>query len=202
MIIDVSKIEELFNSSITTYQIAKACDLSTQTLDRYRASDGKLENMSLKIALKIMNYIKQEEQEMNSNYKKVINKYGEEATIDLRTRKVYKFNNRKQEIEYNAAIVENGETTTFYTDYVEKGTVDDLETKINSFGNPVALIYATAVNFNAEENDKDKKIWNALLEGVRANESKIFTKSGDFKKKIAVESSDLIITKNSDAYEK
>ncbi|KAA9239034.1 MULTISPECIES: hypothetical protein [Aerococcus] len=59
MIIDVNKIEELLKSNITSYQIAKATGIATQSLDNYRKYDSKLENMRLGIALKLYNYAKQ-----------------------------------------------------------------------------------------------------------------------------------------------
>ena len=37
-------------------------------------------------------------------------------------------------------------------------------------------LYAKSVGYKASENDPDKKIWNSLVDFVKANEEKFFTK--------------------------
>lgn len=126
------------------------------------------------------------------NHKTVTTIYGMDVVVDLSTRKVTAFSNKDKEITYNAAVVENGKPTGFYTDYKEAGTVTDLETKVNTFGNAIALAYATAVKFDATKNDPDKKIWSNLLKHIQENESKFFTKAGDFRKQVTIDISKLI----------
>ncbi|MCW6663971.1 hypothetical protein NHG23_08750 [Aerococcaceae bacterium NML190073] len=131
-----------------------------------------------------------------TNYKTVVNVYGETFTVDLDTKKVHSFSNKDNKVTYNAEIVEDGKPTGFFTDYVEDGQVTDLETKIRTFGNPIALIYAQAVDFDQTKNDSDRKIWNKLLEDVKENEDKIFTKHGDFKQRIIVKNLDIVLVKS------
>ena len=56
MLIDTKKIEELINSDVTDYQLGKHTGLSNVTFLRYRQG-GKVENMSLRVAGKLMEYI-------------------------------------------------------------------------------------------------------------------------------------------------
>lgn len=50
------EIKELFNSTITSYQIAKDCGLTPQFIDNYRKKDSKIENMALGKAEMLANY--------------------------------------------------------------------------------------------------------------------------------------------------
>ncbi|MCW6681877.1 hypothetical protein NHG29_03210 [Aerococcaceae bacterium NML160702] len=128
-----------------------------------------------------------------TNYKTIVDVYGNEVVVDLGTKKLHSFSNKDNKITYNAEIVEGGKSTGFYTDYVEQGQVTDLETKIKTFGNPIALIYAQAVEFDQSKNDPDRKIWNKLLSDVKANEEKIFTKHGDFRQRVSVKNLHLVL---------
>lgn len=56
MIIDIDVIKDLLASEITSYQIAKATGIATQSLDNYRKYGSKIENMRLGIAIKLYNY--------------------------------------------------------------------------------------------------------------------------------------------------
>lgn len=56
MLIDVSKIEALLNSEVTDYELGKHTGLSNVTFLRYRQG-GKVENMSIRVASKLMEYI-------------------------------------------------------------------------------------------------------------------------------------------------
>lgn len=112
--------------------------------------------------------------------------HGDIVKIDESTQKLYQFSNKNRELIYNAEIIENGSRTGFYTDYKEEGICDNIEEKINTFGNKLALQYAIAVDFNKNENDPKQEKWNKFIKYVKENENDFFDKHGDFKKKIMV----------------
>ena len=59
MIEQVEKeIQELFDSKITSYRIKKETGIAQQVIDRYRKSESKIENMTLKNAKKLINFKK------------------------------------------------------------------------------------------------------------------------------------------------
>ena len=62
MLIDVSKIKSLLNSEVTDYELGKHTGLSSVTFLRYRQG-GKVENMSIRVASKLMEYIRIKEEE-------------------------------------------------------------------------------------------------------------------------------------------
>lgn len=130
---------------------------------------------------------------MQLNTMKVVNIYGQEVEILVDSKKVYDFNNKKKEVTYNAKSVKNGEVTQFWETYIEEGVVTDLETKVKAFGNPFALLYAVAVDFNRSKNDPDDEIWNAMFSRLQANEKHFFTKEGDWKQRISADKQGLII---------
>lgn len=119
-------------------------------------------------------------------FKKVIDEFGREVEIEESTRKLYSYNNKKNEITYNAQIVENGELTGFWTNYTEHGTVDSIEERLKTWNNKILLLYASSVGFKATENDPNKEKYNKILEYVKVNADKFFTKTGDFRKKFLV----------------
>ena len=58
MNININQIKELLsNKSISIYSIAKAINVSRSTLNTYRNGEYKIENMSLELAMKLQNYI-------------------------------------------------------------------------------------------------------------------------------------------------
>ena len=108
--------------------------------------------------------------------------YGIKVNVDKSTQKLYDFDNFSKKITYSAEIIENEERTGFWTDYEIYGTIDDTEEKLKTWNNHLKHLYAKSVGYKASENDPDKKIWNSLVDFVKANEEKFFTKSGDFRK--------------------
>jgi hypothetical protein len=115
--------------------------------------------------------------------KKVTSICGEEVTIDESTKKLYNFNNKTKTITYIAQRVDDG---MFWVCYTQKGTINDIEMKLRSWNNLILLAYARLVGFKASENDPDKKIWRAVVEYVKENEEKFFTKTGDFRKSVKI----------------
>ena len=122
----------------------------------------------------------------------VIDEFGRELEIDEETRKLYSFSNEDRKVVYNAQIIENGEHTGFWTNYEEYGTVEELEDKLNVWNNKIMLLYASMVGFKASENDPEKVIYNKIVEVVKANEDKFFTKKGDFRKKFLISESEIL----------
>lgn len=55
---DVRKdINDLMNSKIPTFRIAKETDTCLATVQNYRSGKGKIDNMTLKIASKFCHYV-------------------------------------------------------------------------------------------------------------------------------------------------
>ena len=62
MIIDTDKIQELINSDVTSYRIAKNATFSHNLIDGYRNNKTNLNNMSLRIAIELMKFINKNEE--------------------------------------------------------------------------------------------------------------------------------------------
>ncbi|MDN2452510.1 hypothetical protein [Lactobacillus sp. UCMA15818] len=52
-IIDLSKIKKLLDSDISAYAISEETGLTRAMINRYRKNESKLENMTIKVALKL-----------------------------------------------------------------------------------------------------------------------------------------------------
>jgi len=120
--------------------------------------------------------------------KKVTSIYGEEVIVDESTRKLYDFNNKTKTITYSAQRLDDGR---FWTCYTEKGVINNIEMKLRTWNNLILFAYARCVDFKASENDPDKKIWHAVVEHVKENEKKYFTKTGDFRKSVKITNDDI-----------
>ena len=122
----------------------------------------------------------------DKSMKLVTNIHGERVAIDVASRKLREFNNVKREVVYSAKETLNDSDMDFYTEYIEKGTIDDIELKLQTWNNTIKLLYAELVNFNSEANDPDKKIWDSIVEFAKKNKDKIFTQKGNFRKRCIV----------------
>nr|DAR83763.1 MAG TPA: hypothetical protein [Caudoviricetes sp.] len=65
----IQKIEELFNSNLTDYRISKDTGITLSVIQKYRSDVSKIENMTLKVANKLIRY--SEELKMR-NYDKMM----------------------------------------------------------------------------------------------------------------------------------
>ena len=65
----IKQIEELFNSNLTDYRISKDTGLTLSVIQNYRSDKYELENMSFKVAKKLIRYA--EELKMR-NYDKMM----------------------------------------------------------------------------------------------------------------------------------
>ena len=52
----IKKIEELFNSDLTDYRISKDTGITLSVIQKYRSDQSKIENMTLKVANKLIRY--------------------------------------------------------------------------------------------------------------------------------------------------
>lgn len=55
----IQQIEELFNSDLTDYRISKDTGITLSVIQKYRNDTSKIENMTLKIANKLVKYRKE-----------------------------------------------------------------------------------------------------------------------------------------------
>ena len=65
----IKQIEELFNSDLTDYRISKDTGITLSVIQKYRNDTSKIENMTLKVAKKLIRY--SEELKMR-NYDKMM----------------------------------------------------------------------------------------------------------------------------------
>ena len=65
----IQQIEELFNSDLTDYRISKDTGITLSVIQKYRNDTSKIENMTLKVAKKLIRY--SEELKMR-NYDKMM----------------------------------------------------------------------------------------------------------------------------------
>lgn len=124
--------------------------------------------------------------------KSIVDTFGRNAIVDDENRKLYSYNNKKKEIVYSAEVIEDGKRSGSWTNYIEKGTVDDIEERLKMWNNKLLLIYANMVNFNRNKNDADGEIYKRFVDDIRENEDKFFTKTGDFRKKFIVTEEEIV----------
>lgn len=84
----IKQIEELFNSDLTDYRISKDTGLTLSVIQNYRSGKYELENMSFKVAKKLIRYV--EELKMR-NYDKMM-------------------------VVVNELVLEEGATVTYWTE--------------------------------------------------------------------------------------
>ena len=84
----IQQIEELFNSDLTDYRISKDTGITLSVIQKYRNDTSKIENMTLKVAKKLIRY--SEELKMR-NYDKMM-------------------------VVINELVLEGGATVTYWTE--------------------------------------------------------------------------------------
>lgn len=122
--------------------------------------------------------------------KKVISIWSkEEVIIDETSQTLMSYDNSKKRAIYNARIIENGEPTMFYTDYVENGIViTDVEERLKAHNSVALFQYAALVDYDSATNDPNREIWNKIVEYAKSHEDEFFLKNGNLKKRFTVES--------------
>ncbi|MGN0106243.1 MAG: hypothetical protein ACI4A5_00925 [Hominilimicola sp.] len=106
------------------------------------------------------------------------------TAVDDENRIFVSFNNAKKEICYNAQTFCDGKLSGGWVDYMEKGVVSDIEERLGSLHNPIRFMYADLVYYNSGKHDPNGELWSRIVEYVKAHESEVFTKTGDFRKGI------------------
>lgn len=84
----IQQIEELFNSDLTDYRISKDTGITLSVIQKYRNDTSKIENMTLKVANKLIRY-----------------------TEELKMR-----NYDKMMVVVNELVLEDGATVTYWTE--------------------------------------------------------------------------------------
>ena len=84
----IQQIEELFNSNLTDYRISKDTGITLSVIQKYRSDVSKIENMTLKVANKLIKY-----------------------TEELKMR-----NYDKMMVVVNELVLEEGATVTYWTE--------------------------------------------------------------------------------------
>lgn len=84
----IQQIEELFNSDLTDYRISKDTGITLSVIQKYRNDISKIENMTLKVANKLIKY-----------------------TEELKMR-----NYDKMMVVVNELVLEEGATVTYWTE--------------------------------------------------------------------------------------
>ena len=84
----IQQIEELFNSDLTDYRISKDTGITLSVIQKYRNDISKIENMTLKVANKLIKY-----------------------TEELKMR-----NYDKMMVVVNEVVLEEGATVTYWTE--------------------------------------------------------------------------------------
>ena len=84
----INQIEELFNSDLTDYRISKDTGITLSVIQKYRSDVSKIENMTLKVANKLIKY-----------------------TEELKMR-----NYDKMMVVVNELVLEDGATVTYWTE--------------------------------------------------------------------------------------
>lgn len=78
------QIEELFNSKLTSYSIAKSIGSSPQFVDNYRTSKAKVENMALGKAEALIEYWEEKKMEAYKDLKEFLDlEYGTVKEFDV-----------------------------------------------------------------------------------------------------------------------
>ena len=77
----IKEIEELLNSEISSYKIAKDSGVSYSLISDYRNSKRKIENMTLQVAKKLIKYT--EEIKMINKIKEFVGNENFEVTVEL-----------------------------------------------------------------------------------------------------------------------
>lgn len=69
----------------------------------------------------------------------------------------------------------------------EKGTIEEIEKRMQTWRNGVKLAYAVVVGFNASKNDPEKIIWNRIVKYVSSHPTEFFDQWGDWKKDLTID---------------
>ncbi|MGG6839140.1 UNVERIFIED_CONTAM: hypothetical protein KB581_08865 [Streptococcus canis] len=119
-----------------------------------------------------------------TNYNKedlleVVDVYERTVIVDKSTRKLVEYSNKDKKITYSAMMYdeENDFVDYFWTRYIEAGVIDDVELKLHARRPVIQNV------FNCSISKLGNDITLEILESyIKNNQSKFFTKKGDWKK--------------------
>lgn len=120
--------------------------------------------------------------------KEVRDEFGVLQVVDEEKRKIYDYCNCRKIITWSSPIISiSGEKDSHsWCLYQEKGTIEEIEMRMQTWRNGVKLAYAVAVGFNASKNDPEKIIWNRIVKYVSSHPTEFFDQWGDWKKEIII----------------
>lgn len=111
----------------------------------------------------------------------------QEVTVDETKRKLMSYDNEKRQAVYNAPIIENCETTRFYTDYVENDVViTDVDERLRAHGSGILVQYGLIVGCDSLKHDPDGKIWSEVVAYATEHPDEFFDKYGNLKSRITI----------------
>lgn len=73
--------------------------------------------------------------------KEVRDEFGVLQVVDEEKRKIYDYCNRRKIVTWNAPIVEDGQDSHSWCLYQEKGTIEEIEKRMQTWRNGVKLAY-------------------------------------------------------------
>ena len=142
----IQQIEELFNSDLTDYRISKDTGITLSVIQKYRSDVSKIENMTLKVANKLIRYM--EELKMR-NYDKMM-------------------------VVVNELVLEEGAWVDFWfedkpNDITTSYSVDELKSHLGHLEEEDYEKLVFQVNFDDEDLDRNYQFYmseyKAVLEG-------------------------------------
>ena len=114
------------------------------------------------------------------NLKTVDTTYAGIATVNTDTATIYNFNNKEGWVQYNAQL----ENSNAYVDYRINGRLDSVADKLEAWSNPFKVHFAIKMQALGYNQNEKKQARNEIKKWVENHQSEIFTKSGDFKKRL------------------
>lgn len=116
------------------------------------------------------------------NPQRVISEFGTRCTVDLDQKDFYMYCNKDRKIYWSAHVLNRDEDGIFneYITYAENGTVDDIEMRCIAFQNQLIAAYFHYFDYWPEIKDKDKIVWNKLIQYVTDHQEDFFDKYGDW----------------------
>lgn len=110
---------------------------------------------------------------------------GLKARVDTDTAKVYDYNNKEGWVEYNARCInEDNKPKDTWINYRVAGQLTTVEDRLNTWSN----VFKTLIGFKMNELNYSqavkKQTRKEVIKWVKSHEDEVFTKSGDFKKRL------------------
>ena len=139
----IKQIEELFNSDLTDYRISKDTGLTLSVIQNYRSGKYELENMSFKVAKKLIKYA--EELKMR-NYDKMM-------------------------VVVNELVLEEGATVTYWTEENPNDctccySVEELKAHLGHLEEEDYEKLVFQVNFDDEDLDRNYQFYFSIYDDV------------------------------------